>query len=162
MAFGNRQGIYRARDGKISGVLLGLARYFDVSVRWLRIFTILLAVFTGFWPVLGLYVVAALIMKPEPAPVPPPPGRDGWGSREERDSWGGRGERHGHGCRHHRHDSYDPDCRERQTDYVTSRREAAHGIKDKCDTLDRRLQRMEEIVTSKEFDWERRLSQPKD
>ncbi len=61
-----RNGLYRSRSGAILGVCRGIAEYFDFSVFWTRAITIVLLFFSGFWPVMGLYFLAALIMKPEP------------------------------------------------------------------------------------------------
>ena len=61
-----RNGLYRSRKGAILGVCRGIAEYFDFSVFWTRVITIVLLFFSGFWPVMGLYFLAALIMKPEP------------------------------------------------------------------------------------------------
>ncbi|MBI3301825.1 MAG: hypothetical protein HYZ72_07070 [Deltaproteobacteria bacterium] len=43
--------------------------------------------------------------------------------------------------------------------YASSRRMALHRLKRTYDTLDRRIQRIESIVTSREYDWERRLNE---
>ena len=59
-------GLYRSRNGMILGVCRGLADYFDLSVFWVRIVTLVLFLITGFWPTGILYFVAAFIMKPEP------------------------------------------------------------------------------------------------
>ena len=59
-------GLYRSRNGMILGVCRGLAEYFDLSVFWVRIVTLVLFLITGFWPTGILYFVAAFIMKPEP------------------------------------------------------------------------------------------------
>jgi phage shock protein C len=59
-------GIYRSRSGVIFGVCKGLAEHFDVSVFWTRIITLALLLFTGIWPIGILYIVAALLMRPEP------------------------------------------------------------------------------------------------
>jgi phage shock protein C len=59
-------GLYRSRHGVILGVCKGIAEYFDFSVRWTRIIAVLLLILSGFWPVMALYFIAALIMKPEP------------------------------------------------------------------------------------------------
>ena len=61
-----KRGFYRSRDGAIFGVCRGIADYFDFSLFWTRMLTIILLVVTGFWPVVILYLVAALLMKPEP------------------------------------------------------------------------------------------------
>jgi phage shock protein C len=62
-------GLYRSRRGAILGVCRGVAEYFDFSVFWTRAIAIVFLIFTGLWPILGLYFLAALLMKPEP-PMP--------------------------------------------------------------------------------------------
>ena len=61
-----RRGFYRSRDGAIFGVCRGIADYFDFSLFWTRMLTVILLIISGFWPVILLYLVAALLMKPEP------------------------------------------------------------------------------------------------
>jgi phage shock protein C len=61
-----RGGLYRSRNGIILGVCRGIAEYFDFSVFWVRAIAIGLLIFTGFWPIMVLYFIAALLMKPEP------------------------------------------------------------------------------------------------
>ncbi len=61
-----RGGLYRSRHGVILGVCRGIAEYFDFSVGWTRVVAVLLLILSGFWPVMALYFIAALIMKPEP------------------------------------------------------------------------------------------------
>ena len=116
-------GLYRSRHGLILGVCKGVAGYFDFSVFWTRVITLILFFVTGFWPMGAVYFAAALILKPEPA-VPP---------RTE-------GEK----------DFYDA--------YVHSRRAAADRLKRRYENLDRRIRRMEHVVTSKEYDWDHRLN----
>ena len=62
----SRKGLYRSRQGVIFGVCRGLAEYFDFSVFWARAIALILLFVTGLWPVAGLYILAALLMKPEP------------------------------------------------------------------------------------------------
>jgi phage shock protein C len=62
-----RSGIYRSRRGVIFGVCKGLADHFDFSVFWARAIAVIFLLISGFWPAIGLYVIAALLMKPEPA-----------------------------------------------------------------------------------------------
>ena len=57
---------YRSRNGVILGVCRGIAQYFDFSLFWVRAIAIILLIFTWFWPILILYFIAALLMKPEP------------------------------------------------------------------------------------------------
>ena len=59
-------GIYRSRDGVILGVCRGIADYFDFSIFWVRVIAVMCLIFSGIWPIVGLYFLAALIMKPEP------------------------------------------------------------------------------------------------
>ena len=57
---------YRSRNGVILGVCRGIAEYFDFSLFWVRAIAVIILLFTGFWPTLILYFLAALLMKPEP------------------------------------------------------------------------------------------------
>ena len=116
-------GLYRSRDGIILGVCKGVAEYFDFSVFWARTIALILLFFTGFWPVMGIYFIAALLMKPEPViPI-------------ETD-----------------------DELEFYDSYIYSRKGALDRLKRRYENLDRRIQRMEHTVTSREFDWEHRLN----
>jgi phage shock protein C len=116
------RGIHRSRQGVIFGVCRGLAGHFDFSLFWVRVIALGLIVFTGVWPGVVLYILAALLMKPEPIlPVSSP---------EEREF-----------------------CDR----YAGARHEAAHRLRRRYDTLEGRIRRMEDVVTSREFDWDRRL-----
>ena len=118
----NRNGIYRSRSGIILGVCKGLADYFDFSVFWTRIIALIALFVAGFLPAIGLYLLAALLMKPEPViPIKDP------GEKEFYDS------------------------------YATSRHGAVERLRRRYQNLQRRIQRMEHIVTSAEYDWENRL-----
>jgi len=114
--------LYRARDGKLMGVCKGLAQHFGMSVFMVRALFVAAAVFTGFWPVVGLYVLAGLVMKPRPVLQPADAG--------ERDFYGS---------------------------YVSSRAEALRRLKEKFDRLEGRIRRMEDVVTRRDFDWDRRF-----
>ncbi len=115
---------YRSRDGAIAGVCRGLAEYFDFSVFWLRIIFVLGAVFTGLWPAVAGYVLAALLMKPEPL-LPPE-------NMEEEEFY---------------------------RSYTGSRSMAVQRLKRTFDSLDRRIQRIESIVTKRGYDWDKRLDE---
>ncbi len=58
--------LYRSRNGAILGVCRGIAEHFDLSVFWVRFFTIVLFVFTGFWPTGIIYFALGFLLKPEP------------------------------------------------------------------------------------------------
>ena len=118
-----RGGLYRSRNGVILGVCRGIAEYFDFSVFWVRAIALILLLVTGFWPITGLYFLAALLIKPEPvAPIE---------TDEEQEFY----------------DSY-----------THSSKGAADRLKRRYDNLERRIQRMEHTVTTREFDWENRLN----
>ena len=120
----SRDGLYRSRDGRILGVCRGLAERFDFSVFWARVIAIIFLIVSGFWPAIGLYLIAALLMKP--APVVP---IENEAEQEFYDS------------------------------YTRSRHMAAKRLKRRFDNLERRLQRMEHIVTAREFDWENKVKE---
>ncbi|EGJ49663.1 PspC domain-containing protein [Desulfocurvibacter africanus] len=61
---------YRSRSGILLGVCKGLANYLGTSAFVVRMIFILGMLFTGLWPLVGLYFLTALLMKPEPA-LPP-------------------------------------------------------------------------------------------
>ena len=118
-----RYGIYRSREGIILGVCKGIAKHFDFSTFWIRTGFIILFLLSGFWPVIGIYFVAALLMKPEPVrPI---------NSEDEQEFY----------------DSY-----------VNSPSSAAQRLKRQFEKLDRRIRRMEDKVTGREFEWERKFN----
>ncbi len=115
-------GIYRSRNGVFLGVCRGIAEYFDLSVFWIRIALVVVFIFSGFWPVIGVYLVAAFFMKPKPVkPI------ESEGEREFYDS------------------------------YVHSPKTAAQRLKKKFDDLERRIRGMEDKVTGRDYEWERRF-----
>jgi phage shock protein C len=118
-----RGGLYRSRNGILLGVCKGIAEYFDFSVFWARAIALLFLFFSGFWPIMGLYFIAALLMKPEPVlPIQ---------TDEEQEFY----------------DSY-----------IYSRKGATDRLKRRYKNLERRIQRMEHNITSREFDWDNRLN----
>jgi phage shock protein C len=118
-----RSGIYRSRNGVIFGVCRGMADHFDFSILWARVIAIIFLLVTGFWPAIGIYLIATLLMKP--APVVP---IETEAEQEFYDS------------------------------YANSRHLAARRIKRRYENLERRIRRMEHIVTAREFDWDEKLS----
>jgi len=119
----DRPGLYRSRDGMIFGVCKGIADYMDFSPFWMRAIAIVAFFFTWFWAI-GLYVLAALLMKPEPV-VP----------------FRGEGDE------------------EFYQSYMSSRSMAVHRLKRTFDNLERRIRRMESIVTARDYDWDRRFNE---
>jgi phage shock protein C len=119
----HRNGIYRSRSGLILGVCKGLAEHFDFSVFWTRVIVLIFLFVAGILPAIGLYLLAALLMKPEPV-IP----LKNSAEKEFYDS------------------------------YTCSRQGAVERLKRRFENLQRRIQRMEHIVTSTEYDWENRLN----
>jgi phage shock protein C len=119
----SRRGLYRSRNGIIFGVCRGIAEYFDFSVFWTRIITVVLLFITGLWPLVGIYIIAALLMKPEPViPIKTEAEREFYDS------------------------------------YTHSRHGAAQRLKRRYQNLERRIRRMEHVVTTPEFNWEKRFN----
>ena len=122
--FGNgKPGLYRSRDGVILGVCRGVADYFDIKVFWVRAIMVIIFLLSGFWPVIGIYLVAALLLKPEPA--------QSFATDDERDFY---------------------------NSYAHSPQSAAQRLKKKFNDLDRRIRRMEDSVTGREYEWERKFN----
>jgi phage shock protein C len=114
--------LYRSRHGMFFGVCKGLAEYADIPVFWVRFGILLATLLTGFWPMILLYIVAAIFLKPAPM-------------IEFTD---------------------DEDWNFYQT-YVSDRKVALLRLKRRCQSLDKRTRRMENIVTNRAYDWERRF-----
>lgn len=110
--------LYRSRRGIFMGVCRGLAEHFNFSVFWMRVIVFTIFLFTGFWPVGVVYIIAGLLLKLEPV-IP---------LKNETDQ-------------------------EFYQSYTHSRSSAIQRIKRKFDNIDRRIQRMEDRVTSREFDF---------
>ena len=117
-----KRGLYRSRNGVIFGVCRGVAEYLNFSVFWTRVIAVCAMFFTGIWPLVGIYFLAALLMKPEPV-VP---------FQTEADE-------------------------EFYNSLTSSRPMALHRLKRTYDNLDRRIQRIESIVTARDFNWDRRI-----
>jgi phage shock protein C len=105
------------------GVCRGLAEYFDFSLFWLRMIFVILLFLSGLWPVVGIYLLASFLLKPEPVhPI---------GSQDEQDFYDG---------------------------YVNSRKRTVRQLLRRYQSLERRLQRMEDAVTAREFEWEHKFN----
>jgi phage shock protein C len=115
--------LYRSRSGMILGVCKGIANYSDFPVFWIRVIVLATMIFSGFWPVILLYVIGGIILKPEPVL-----------SINTEDDY----------------EFYDT--------YATSRKTALHRINREFEGLNRRISRMEDLVTSKEYSWQKRFN----
>ena len=115
--------LYRSRDGVILGVCRGVSDYFNLKVFWVRVIILALFLVSGIWPMVFIYLVASLLMKPEP--IRP--------FEDEAEK-----------------EFYDS--------YTYSRARAVGRLKRRFQNLDRRIRRMEDTVTAREFDWERKFN----
>ena len=71
--------LYRSRDDRVlGGVCGGIAEYFDVDPSLVRILYALVAVLSGIFPLLILYIIMVIVVPEEPFPGTVPPG-PGWG-----------------------------------------------------------------------------------
>ena len=116
-------GPYRSRDGAIFGVCRGLAEHLDFSVGGLRVIVVIGTLLTGFWPGIIAYIIAGLVMKPEPI-VP-------FDSESDAEFY---------------------------NSYAASSTMALQRLKGTFDNLDRRIQRIESIVTAPNYTWDERLN----
>ena len=119
----HNRGLYRSRNGIILGVCGGLADFFDLKAFWVRVIALVLFLISGVWPVLVLYFVASLLMKP--APIRP--------IKSEAEQ-----------------EFYDS--------YTSSRHRAAGRLQRRFRNLNHRIQRMEDVVTAREFEWDRKMN----
>ncbi|NNG02032.1 MAG: envelope stress response membrane protein PspC [Desulfobacteraceae bacterium] len=117
------QGIYRSRNGVILGVCRGLSDHFNLDVFWFRIILVIVFIISGVWPILILYFVASLFMKPEPV-----------------------------------HPIQTDDEQAFYDTYTSSRHQATRHLRHRFEDLERRIRRMEDSVTDREFDWDRKLN----
>lgn len=115
--------LYRSRNGVIMGVCRGLADFFNLRVGWIRLLAVVALLVSGIWPVVFIYLVAGLLMKPEPM-IP-------FENENQKDFY----------------DSY-----------TANRQGTLRDLKRRFATLDRRLRRMEDTVTSKDFEWEQKFN----
>jgi phage shock protein C len=100
-----------------------VADYFNLKVFWVRVIMLALLLLSGIWPVVFIYFLASLLMKPKPMrPL------ENEAEREFYDS------------------------------YTYSRDRAVGRLKRRFQNLDRRIRRMEDTVTAREFDWERKFN----
>ncbi len=58
--------LYRSRHGWIFGICRGLADFTAISVTWIRIIFITFFIFSGFFPIVLIYLIAAIFIPPEP------------------------------------------------------------------------------------------------
>lgn len=61
-----RRRLYRSRHGLILGVCAGLADYLSIPTFGIRATALVLLICTGFFPIGVIYLLAGLILKPEP------------------------------------------------------------------------------------------------
>jgi phage shock protein C len=121
--FSSDRRLYRSRKGVILGVCRGLSNYFNLRVAWVRVLTVAVLLVSGIWPIVVVYLIAGMLMKPEPM-IP-------FETEEQKDFYDG---------------------------YTANRHRTLRDLKRRFTNLDRRLRRMEDTVTSRDFEWEQRMN----
>ncbi|MEY3000918.1 MAG: hypothetical protein RL648_1132 [Verrucomicrobiota bacterium] len=58
--------LYRSRQGWLFGVCRGIADYASINVLWVRLAVIIATCLTAFWPMVLVYIVAAIFLRPAP------------------------------------------------------------------------------------------------
>lgn len=140
-----RRRLYRSRDGKVLGVFRGIAESMGFSCFWTRaIGCVILLCLTDFFGAHGLmvtvlvagffYLLAALLMQAPRDTASIPASVMGNPPPVPRQSYGG---------------SYQ--------DMAIRPRVDLAQLDQQLDRLDHRIQRMETIVTDRQFDWQRRM-----
>ncbi|HNX04179.1 MAG TPA: PspC domain-containing protein [Opitutales bacterium] len=114
--------LYRSRNGKIFGVFQGIADATELDAYWMRVIAVIILFFSGIFPILILYIAAALLMKPEPLTPLEPEAEDFYNSM------------------------------------TSSRKLALMRLSSKMDALEKRTQFVENIVTSRGWDWDSRMN----
>jgi len=66
MNFGRDRKLYRSRDGKFLGVCKGLANWLNWPAAAVRLLVVIIALATAVIPTLLIYLLAAIILSPEP------------------------------------------------------------------------------------------------
>jgi len=121
--------LYRARDGEIFGVCQGVADWRDLPVSSVRLITIVIALFSGFIPIVIVYFLLGIILPMEPE------------GRHERDS----------------RNRSNRGRRERSSRRDRSEGYSVNDIKDEFDRLKEKVSLMEDDAIDKEKEWEDRL-----
>ncbi len=153
---------HRSTNARILGVCSGLAEYFDLSTKGVRIGAVILLIFTGFWPLVGIYLLAALLMRPAHR-IPPLPGDETEYEyrreyRKEKSRMARKTARENARAETRSAETYEDDGAGGRN-FAQERRAATETLKRTFDRLNKRLQNLEDSVTAKEFDWERRYDQ---
>ncbi len=163
--------IHRSNDGLFLGVLRGFAEHFGWSVCWTRILgAVILLIIPGFFPGQNhgglfaagfFYLLLALLMEPPLKEGEMSPLRFDDDNPKSGESWWARrcGGREFFG----RRSSYERSLSSSSVAAPPPLPVAAGGRLDvaalnrQLDSLNRRIARMESIVTRREYDWSRRL-----
>ena len=153
----------RSSNARILGVCAGLAEYFDLSTKGVRIGAVILLIFTGFWPLVGIYLLAALLMRPAHA-IPPLPDEEAAYEyqreyRKEKTRMAREKARERARAEAEVRIEREAEERDDSRSFAEERRAATDRLKRTFDRLNKRLQNLEDSVTAKEFDWERRYDQ---
>ncbi|MFA6689360.1 MAG: PspC domain-containing protein [Sphaerochaetaceae bacterium] len=134
--------LYRSKHGEVFGVCQGIADWRDLPVGPVRLIVLLAIVFTGIFPGVAIYLLAALVIPANPYESDRP-------SDGRRSDWDWH--RMGHRSRHTGetvHGTYENDADDaRSTD----------ELKEEYERLKKKVEKMEEEMFDKERDWDQRF-----
>ena len=120
--------LYRSRDGKIFGVCKGLGTYFNLSVSGIRMIALLLLLFNFIFGFFGIFpIIAAYVVLA--LIMKPEPAIKPASELEE----------------------------EFYQSYASSKKLSLSRLKEKFDSLDSRIRRMENHVTDRSYEWDKRF-----
>lgn len=132
MIMASRGKLYRARNSEVFGVCKGVANWAELPVGPIRLGVILLAIFSGFFPVLAVYILLAIFLPVEPLYKSHFSDRDEEGFKEDF-----------------------------KREYRENRKRTVHDIKDEFEKLKRKVAGMEDDILhdqDKEKDWDSRFN----
>ena len=119
-------------NAKISGVCAGIADYFDWDTTVVRIIWVVATIFTGIWPMVVAYILAAWLMDAKPR---------GFDDRDER----------------YADARSEIDESRRAANLRQARTWQFSDVKNRFDRVEDRLRTLEQVVTSREFQMDREL-----
>lgn len=134
--------LYRSKYGQVFGVCQGLADWRDLPVGPVRLIVLLATIFTGIFPGVAIYLLAALFIPANPYETERPAGgRSDWHRAHDFNNWHGHQDDPIHGA----YEAYDED--NRSTD----------ELKEEYERLKKKVEKMEEEMFDKERDWDQRF-----
>lgn len=132
--------LYRSKYGQVFGVCQGIADWRDLPVGPVRLIVLLATIFTGFFPGIAIYLLAALIIPANPYETERPSNASSDWHRASRRRYDNASD-----TVHSTYEAYDDDSR------------STDELKDEYERLKKKVEKMEEEMFDKERDWDQRF-----